>query len=49
MVGVTGFEPAESPGPKEIYTDFLLDLQGFSGRSCPKTVLSGALVTTVST
>ena len=37
------------PGPKEIYTDFFLDLQGFSGLLCPKTMLSGALVSTVST
>ena len=49
MVEATGFEPAESPGPKETYTDFLLDLQGFSGLFCPKTMLSGAPRHTVST
>ena len=36
-------------GPKEIYADFLLDLQGFSGLSCPKTMLSGAFISNVST
>ncbi len=35
--------------PKQICTDFLLDFGGFSGLLCPKTMLSGALVSTVST
>ena len=35
--------------PKQICTDFFLDLQGFSGLLSPKTMLSGALVSTVST
>ena len=37
------------PVPEEIYTDFFLDFGGFSGLSCPKTVLSGALRSNVST
>ena len=35
--------------PKETYTDFFLDLQGFLGLPRPKAVLSGALTSTVST
>ena len=37
------------PGPKETYTDFLRDFHDFSMLFSPKTMLSGALVATVST
>ena len=36
-------------GPKETYTDFLRDFHGFSELSCPKSVLSDALTSTIST
>ena len=48
LVGVTGFEPAASTS-KQNCTDFFLDLQGFSGLLSPKTMLSDALVRTIST
>ena len=34
---------------KETYTDFLRDFHGFSELSCPKSVLSDALTSTIST
>ena len=37
------------PYPKETYTDFLRDFHGFSELSCPKSVLSDALTSTIST
>ena len=36
-------------GPEETYTDFLRDFYAFSGLFSPKTVLSSALTSTVST
>ena len=49
MVEATGFEPAESPGPKEIYGSFLPHFGAFFVLFSPNLMLSGALSSTVST